>query len=262
MSTRIPIIIFCLIIIAVFASASLDWLRSVGRLAVRPAEPLAAATAQSRGFFASLRDVGQLRQTIADLQVRNAELEAEVTTLKESISRGGRFEAELGAASLFAPDRLLPARVIARSPLGVLDELIVNQGSKRGVAVGQPVLKSGFLLGVVHQVSSSTSTVTLLTSAQTTLPVVLQESRGQGLLKGGLDGLLVTDLPIDVTIKPGERVLTSALGDLLPADIPVGQVGSQVSRESEILKRVTLSSPIRFSDAEAVVIVTNSKGAQ
>lgn len=261
MNRRIYIAVFILIIIAVFASASLDWLRSAGRAAIRPAAPLRAVTSSSRGFFQSLGEVSSLRKSVADLQVRNAQLEAEVTTLKERLAQSTRLQAEVAAASLFPSERLLPARVVTRSPLGVLDDVILNQGSNQGVASGQPVLKSGLLVGTIRSVSATSSTVTLLVSAQTTLPVVLQDSRGQGLLRGGLDGLLVTDLPIDVEVKPGERVLTSALGNLLPSDIPVGQVGSVVSRDSEILKRVTLSSPIRFRDIDDVVVVIDAQEA-
>ncbi len=261
MQRRLLISIFSLVIVAVFASASLDWLRSLGRTVVRPAAPLAAATARSRTFFASLRDVSQLQQTVADLSLRNAELSAEVSRLREQAERNRRLTAELEAGGRVTTDRLLPARVIARAPLGLLGELTVDRGSSAGVAAGQPVLRAGFLVGVIHQASSQMATVTLLVSAQTTLPVLLGESRGQGLLRGGLDGLLVTDLPIDTPIKPGERVLTSALGSVLPPDLPVGQVGTVVSRESEILQRVTLSSPIKFSDLQEVVIAIGQSGA-
>lgn len=261
MSRRNWVIVFSLVIIAVFASASLDWLRSASRTAIKPAAPLAFVTSRSRGFFASLREVGQLRAQVTELTVRNAELEAAVTTLQERLGRDQRFATQRAAISLFPPDRLRPARVIARSPLGLLEELILDQGTDDGVVAGQPVLSSGFLVGVINQVSASTSTARLLISPETVLPVVLGESRGQGLLRGGLDGLLVTDLPIDVAIKPGERVVTSSLGSVLPSDIPVGQVGSLVSRDSEILGRVTLSSPIKFSDlAEVVIVIDPGEG--
>lgn len=252
---RAYLVALVLVVIGVFASASLDWLRSTARFAVTPAGPLDRVSTKSEGFFASLRDVNALRSQVASLESENAQLEAQLVALQEVVARDERLQAALAKSTSMPQEQLLAARVIAHSPMRALDELVVDQGSDDGVVAGRPVLKDGFLVGIVDQVSGSTSTVTLLTSSRTTLPVLLSQSRAQGILRGGLRGLVVTDLPIDVQVGEGETVLTSALGELLPPDIPVGRTGAIVSAESEILQRVTLSSPVKFSALEEVLIV-------
>ena len=256
---RTLVIALVLVVAVVLVLTSLDWFRSLARTLTTPVAPVANATTRTQGFFASLREIGTLRGQLAELEARNAELNVELQTLREVFDRDERLQAELLETVNVDQDQLVTARVIGRSPMRAFDSLIVNHGSSDNVAVGQPVTKSGFLVGVVTEVGSSTSTITLLTSSRTILPVLLQTSRAQGILRGGLKGLVVTDLPIDVAVAEGEAVLTSALGDILPADLPIGRTGAVVSAESEILQRVTLSSPIKFATIEEVVIMRSQE---
>ncbi|MBI4185849.1 rod shape-determining protein MreC [Candidatus Berkelbacteria bacterium] len=255
MKHRFSIGLLGLVIVAIFASASLDWLRSWGRAALRPAQPIAHAVIKTRGFFQTLRAINSLQAQLSAAQVAQVQALADVIRLSEELNQAQRITAELATVPVESRDQYLAARVSGRSPLGLFNELTLTAGSRDGVVPEQPVLKSGFVVGIIRSVDADSSVVQLLTSPQSLIPVILQQSRGQGLLRGGLDGLVVSDLPIDSQPQVGEAVLTSSLGNRLQADLPVGQVGSLLSHDSEILQRVSLVSPVRFDTLEEVLIL-------
>ena len=132
--------------------------------------------------------------------------------------------------------------------------LKINKGSDDGVKDGQPVISHGYLIGVTSQTTSNNSEVFLITNTRSLVPIILQDSRGTGLLKGGLEGLIAREIPVDSEIKIGESVLTSGLGGDLPAGIPVGQVTDIISKESEIFQQVTVDSPVNIGKLEVVFI--------
>jgi len=87
------------------------------------------------------------------------------------------------------------------------------------------------------------------------VPALLQGSRAQGLLRGGISGLVVEKIPFDVAIGENEDILTSGLGDVFVKDIPIGKVAQVISKESEIFKEVSVSSPVEFDKLEVVFVI-------
>jgi len=122
------------------------------------------------------------------------------------------------------------------------------------VTEGQVVLSGGFLAGRIVETWTDRSRVQLITDTSSIIPVLLQQSRGQGLLRGDISGLVLTDIPADAEVSEGELILTSGLGGLLPPDIPIGVASSRVSSESEILQRIEVTSPVAFQQLEHVAI--------
>lgn len=236
------------------ASDGLLWLRNIIRRVEGTTSGLSAATIETRGFFETLRDIQGLRQTLSALEVENRELKSEVIRLTETVRAAGATATQLEAARSFG-DEAIAARVIARSPTKLHEEMVINVGSESGVATNMAVLVDGYLVGITQDVGLETSAVTLLTNASTTLPVILSTSRAQGILRGGLTGITVGDIPADASVADGESVLTSSLGGVVPADIPIGTVGDVGMSSSDVLQRVNINSPIRFGVIEYVVVV-------
>ena len=131
----------------------------------------------------------------------------------------------------------------------------MNRGADDGVKVGQAVVSQGYLVGRVESVEKYSSQVLLIANANSLIPVTLQVSRGTGLLQGGLTGLIVHSISADTQIQNDENVVTSDLGEEVPAAILVGRVLKIISSESEIFKKVAVSSPVEFNKLEIVFII-------
>lgn len=255
MSNRALLTTTMIALLAIFLSeATISPLRQLTGALVYPlSRPLTELTQAIRSIASTVRSIGTLRheaQRLADenriLQAKIAELEA-VRRENETLSQALSFQQRTSQS-------LIATRIVGRSPDQLLQSVEVDRGEADGVQVGAPVIADGFLVGLVSRRSPHRATVQLITASSAQLAVVFTRSRAQGILRGGLDGLVATQVPLDITVEPDEPVVTSGLGGILPPDIPVGQAGERRSLSSSILQEIRVSSPIRFSKLELVFI--------
>jgi rod shape-determining protein MreC len=124
------------------------------------------------------------------------------------------------------------AQVIDIGSANFEQSIEVNRGSGSGVAVGQPVVSAGGLIGSVTSVSTHVATVTLLDDPSFTVGVRVVSSGIVGAAAGEGQGnpLQVENIDVGSRVKPGDVLVTSGLeGERFPAGIPVGTVGSVYS---------------------------------
>jgi rod shape-determining protein MreC len=210
---------------------------------------------QIPGFFKNIFHLGQIIKQNKDLVSENLELQSQITKLSEVKYENEILKKELNfSQSQQVGSELVPSAIIGRTT-GFLKAMTIDKGTKDGVAKGQAVVSQGFLVGIISEARPDNADVTLATDFNSLVPVVLQESRGTGLLRGGLQGLSVEDIPLNIQIKQGEVVLTSGLGGEIPAGLSVGKVSATVSLQGEIFQKVTVNSPIDFSKLEVLFVV-------
>ena len=121
----------------------------------------------------------------------------------------------------------ISAAVISRKTGSWWRQIILNKGSKDGVEVGSSVIGPGGLLGRVNSTSLFTSSVTLLTSPESKVGVLVDRIQISGLLVGSGDdypNLILYSKAAD--IKVGDFVLSSPASTLVPPNIPIGIVQS------------------------------------
>jgi rod shape-determining protein MreC len=122
----------------------------------------------------------------------------------------------------------------------------VNQGSASGIAVGQPVVSSGGLIGKVAAVSSRLATITLLDDPSFTVGVrtVSTEVVGAAIGEGEGNSLQVENVNLGERVKKGDPLVTSGLPlEDYPAGIPVGTVTS-VSSPTGALQLAITAKPL------------------
>ena len=121
----------------------------------------------------------------------------------------------------------ISAAVISRKTGSWWRQIILNKGSKDGVEIGSSVVGPGGLLGRVSNISSFTSSVTLLTSPESKIGVWVDRIQINGLLVGLGDNYPSLILfSKDADIKVGDFVSSSPASTLLPPNIPIGVVQS------------------------------------
>jgi rod shape-determining protein MreC len=105
----------------------------------------------------------------------------------------------------------------------------INRGAASGVALGQPVISAGGLIGNVTSVSNHLATVTLLDDPSFTVGVRVVSSGTVGAAAGEGEGnlLQVENVDVGAQVKRGDALVTSGLqGERFPAGIPVATVAS------------------------------------
>ena len=253
---RIWLVISIILLILVAQFAFFEPVRDLARRIVSgPIAVIGSANSKVRNSINLLRSIGGLIEENNNLRVQNTKLLARVAELTNVKSENEQLRKDL-AFSRSRPDlELLPVSIINYSPIGSYQALTIDRGSDDGVLENQAVVSGGFLVGKVKNVSKTTAEVWLLTNRNLLTPVILTNSQVTGILKGGIRGLVVDNIPIDTKTEKGELIVTSALEGLYPSGLAVGQIEEVISKKEEIFIEIRISSPINIANIRTLFIV-------
>ncbi len=205
-----------------------------------------------------LNNLGQLRERIAELEEQLARGQIELLQLREAASDYDRLVSLLSYTSTLENQEFLSADVIGVDQTGIVRSVIINRGTRDGVAVGMPVTTDLGLVGRISGVSANASQVQLITDENSAVSSRLQETRADGSIVGQASGVLrLTFVDLDAEIRQGDLVITSGLGGNFPPDIVVGQVTSVRQFEFELFQEAQVRSLIDFQTLELVLVITS-----
>ena len=210
---------------------------------------------KSRGLFRGLYEIKDLREKNQELNEKIKLLQISDTEFNELKHENEVLKNQLGFIESHSEIELIPSKIIGREPTSYMDHITVDKGSDNDVINGSTVISDGALVGKVVEVFSNTSKITLITSKNSITQAMLQSSRVMGILKGGLSGTTLENIPQDVEVTSLEKVITSGLGGTMMQGILIGEVTGRRSSKSEIFKVLNVSPQVDFSKLEIVFIV-------
>jgi len=191
-------------------------------------------------FFASLSDINTLIRENEELTKKVRQLEAERAFLVEK-ERENEILREQFKFLQNQHLNMIAANVIGR--FVDLQYLILDRGNQDGIRQGQVVLYQGWLVGKIVEVNPTTSKVALVSNPSLVVPVISQETRQAGLVKGELGyGLIMEEVPKEKPLQVGENVVTSGLGGEFPKGLLVGQIQKVISSSADLFQKASLSS--------------------
>jgi rod shape-determining protein MreC len=251
-ATFISLAIMILSLIGFLAPAE-----STGRVPLTFLEDIFGGLSQSlEGTTNELAEVRGLRQRNAELEQALVALQAEVAELREYRSDYDRLAALVNYTTR-EDFNYVAADVIGRDTSG-LQAIHINRGTRNGVAVGDPVVNEGGLIGRVTQVSATGAEVLLITDPNSAVHSREQVTRDNGLVVGTLSGDLVFSfVDLDSEMRPGDLVVTSGETQAFPADIVIGQITGVSLTDDELFQEAAISSLVDFSRLEIVLVITN-----
>lgn len=207
-----------------------------------------------RRQFSFIGNIGRLRaenERLADLlnqfQVdssRIAELQNENNLLKQ----------ELGFFQQDQQEALVPAKIIQREPVSFLDNFVIDKGASDGIAKDMAVISHSILVGQIDEVYEHSSRVVLITSKDSIIQAMLQDSRAKGILRGGLSGLFLENIVSDAEYKDGENIITSGLGGELKQGILIGKAVKAGSSGTGLFETVAVEPLIDLTKLEIVFV--------
>lgn len=253
----IVVIVAALLVLIIYPLGVLPIKNAVSKIVYPLSNGLTGISDTLTNFFDKIKNIKNLSTANQSLQDENTSLKAQLDVLNELKHENNILREELGFVKSQSGSKLIPVQIVGRSSSGFLQTLKLNKGSVDGIKKDKPVISHGYLIGTISQVGENFSEVFLITNSNSLIPVVLQQGRGTGLLRGGLGGLIVDEIPLDSSIVVGEEVLTSGLGGDLPSAIPIGKVEKIISQESEIFQTVSIFAPINFNKLEVIFIFDN-----
>lgn len=210
------------------------------------------------------------------------ELESENNALREEIEslRAGLLDAEiiadenawlyryLAMKEEWSETSLCEARVIGHEYAAGADGksyavlLTINKGTSSGIQEGMPVVTPSGLVGMVSEVSLTSSTVRTILHTEFAAGAADSRSAEIGLWEGSFSFLpsgraTVTGLPAEADVAVGDVILTSGKGSVYPYGLPLGRVVSvQANAYSRTLEAV-VTPFVDTTDLREVMILTD-----
>jgi rod shape-determining protein MreC len=175
-------------------------------------------------WFGSVKDTAQLQRQNAELKAEIESLKLRLTQLDELARENGEFRRLLGVQ---LPDegKHIAARVIADPGGPYVRTVLIRAGHREGVRKGRAVVTAQGLVGRVTDVGEFTSRVMLITDVNSRTAVLIGTS-GERAIMSGANADLPRLLHVSRTagIALNDRVVTSGHDGILPAGLPVGEV--------------------------------------
>ncbi len=219
-----------------------------------------------RGFSAVTSPIGNLfnNNNDAAAQRRRADgLQAQVDDLQRRLAAGTeaqRVAADLERLRLLADQgqfSIVPSRVIAFGDVTGTEQTVdIDAGSSDGMAVGQLVINSQGLVGVVAQVGSNTSVVRLATDPGTVIGARLEGSEALGRIAGDGSSGSISFTLYDPTLPlvPGTRVVTFGSADYA-GGVPVGTVVRQLEGSEGLTRRAEVRPFANLGSLDLVGVI-------
>lgn len=154
------------------------------------------------------------------------------------------------------PWAAIPAEVIGRDFTLWSKTLLLDKGSRDGVAGGMAVVTPAGLVGRIGEVGERSSRVVLLADSRFRVTATLSSSRISGLAAGTPSGdCLLTYLPVSAEVKEGEKLLTSGGRSFCPGGILIGSVGRPEADESRLFLAARIRPAVQAGAVEEVLIL-------
>jgi len=236
--------------------------------ALRPIQSLLNTVAGGIGSVGTaISEIDTLRITSRQLQDDNARLTAENARLaeikREYNALTGLLQVRNGLAF-----QTVAAQVIAREASDFRRVVSIDQGSERGIAVGDVVIGAGgALAGRVIEAGQGYARVQLMTDTESTVVGQVQKSAATGEVVGQLGGVLVMQ-NVDAADRPniGDEVVTAgielskAVRSPYPKGLLIGQVVDIKRDANAVVQTVYLEPALDLDRLEFVLVITNYGG--
>jgi rod shape-determining protein MreC len=210
----------------------------------------------------------QDRASQASLQTRVDELTTEVAALtivnsqeKELMDENVKLRSQLKFINENNYNSVAAA-VIARESLveGTEEgqDLIINKGSKDGIAIGQGVVnEDGLIIGKIIEVKDTSAKICLTTSPECKFAATIQnQTKTQGITDGDL-GLTIkmNYIPQLEKISAGDTVISSGLGGKIPRGLVIGKITEIRNESNEVWQDATIEPLVNLDNLTVVTVI-------
>lgn len=205
-------------------------------------------------FFSGGKD-----ETILNLQEEVSTLEGDLNRLTFLREENEFLREQLDILPSEAYSQAISARIIGQKPLSLSKIMIINKGAVDGVALEQPVIAGGQMIGVITAVEPSLSEMTLITDPGVHVHAYLQDSDVFGLTSGqlGSTSLLLEEINKDYSMNVGDLVFASGRNNGLWEGLVLGEIVEIQIDDRFIYQSAIVKPIIVIQDVNQVLILSD-----
>ena len=235
----------------------------VGILTTPVRNGITAVTNWAEEKYNDAFELEQMKEELAGLKQRNAELEAQAREAEAALQENERLRNLLELQPKEWSCDKAAAMVTARSTSNWESTLTIGKGSAAGIAVDDCVVDEYWnLVGVVAEVGENWATVRTLVDSDTAMGGQLARTGGAAILEGdfalmGEGRLKLTYLPENSELIAGDLVTTSGRGGVYPAGLVAGHVEEGRTDASGMTRYAVIAPETDLDGLQQVFVITD-----
>ncbi|MDQ5921420.1 MAG: rod shape-determining protein MreC [Pseudomonadota bacterium] len=199
------------------------------------------------------------------LETENSQLrrqiEQDAILIKQQNNRGYdmlEVESLRSHPGLYDDFKVTMARGIIDVNYLINNKLLIDQGAKSGIAVGDTVVNKEGVIGQLGIVNPDNAQIMLITNPEYKVYVQNSVSKSKMLIQGaGNNKLTVKYMNKSDKTKVGDVLVTTGLDDLYPANIPVAKV-TKVFYENNGFNTALCEPAVNFNRLQYVLVLKNA----
>jgi rod shape-determining protein MreC len=205
--------------------SALPWWQAIVLEITAPVERVVSSPIDGvKGFYSEYVDLLGVRAENRRLKRRISEIESENLQFREALVSSGHL-ARVASMRDEIEIPMLPAEVVGLDVAPWFRSVLVDRGTRHGVAPGHPVITHEGVVGVVTATSGHAAKTMLLLDRQSAVDALVQRSRARGVVRGiGRDRLEFEFVVRSADVSVGDEVVTSGLGGIYPKGLQLGRV--------------------------------------
>lgn len=206
-----------------------------------------------------------------DIMLKNAELETEISQLREQladyekVTRENEFYKNYLEIKDNNPDfRFSAATLISRDEKDPYKSFVINKGSVNGIEKNDPVITQEGLVGYISEVGLTTSKVSTVLSPDIVLGALDNRTNDSGILSGTLSmakegQTRFYNLSRSCNVAIGDYVVTSGEG-IFPEGLLIGTIQSIGSDEYNTSIYAAVKPFADIENIRSVMVITEFEG--
>lgn len=223
----------------------------------------AAADAGVSSVGEGLENLTADESTLSGLRESNEALRRRLVEADEYKQEAERLQELLKMKQTYDIDGVA-ARVVGKSIEAYNQTMTLDVGTDDGVGSGMTVMGSTGVVGQIASASAHTSEVRLLTDQNSGAAAIIQSNRGEGIVRGSLEGLLYLE-NVDEANTPivGDVIVTSGLGGSYVRGLIIGTVVRVDAGKGNATGRIVITPNDTAASLSEVLVVKglNTEGA-
>lgn len=213
-----------------------------------------------QGFWDEYINLLGLVHENKQLKERLLALETENSKLLEFGAENDRLKKIL-ALKETAPIAGVTANVVGFDPTSWIKGVVIDKGSKHGLAKGQSVVDGRGVVGYVSSVSGSSARVILINDHASAVDAIVQRTRARGVVAGNGSRTIEMNYVLErEDVKIGDRIITSGFDGIFPKGFFVGVVTEVDPPSRKLFRRIEIEPASDLSKLESVLVVTKVSG--
>ena len=203
-------------------------------------------------------DINSLKEENKKLQEENSKLEQDLRELEVIKSENETLKEYVNLKEKYTEYTTVPGYVISKDTSNYSDIVIINVGSKDGIAEDMAVIADEGLVGHVISVTDKTAKVELLLDASSAVSSVVGSAKDTLVVKGSLDnnGFLKGDtIQTSATILVGDKVETSGMGGIYPKGITIGTIKEVFDTKNLSNRYVQITPAVNFDKLDTILVI-------